>query len=87
VFIADKIAAIRADHSCVNNQFFIVTYSAIEIIYFWNLNVFACFMELSKWNLKNRNKQFLYSSTRKKKKMFGFRLKVFFGKQGIDEFE
>ena len=71
MFIADKIAAIRADHSCVNNQFLIVTYSAIENIKFIEITVTWMFSHVLygviKVELEKQNKQGFYTVVQEKK--------------------
>jgi hypothetical protein len=82
VFIADKIAAIRAYHSCVNSQFLIVTYSVIEIIIlFLLLECFRMFYGVIKVELEKQNKQFYTRVQEKKWKMYG-PIGSFFRKQG-----
>jgi hypothetical protein len=87
VFIADKIAAIRAYHSCVNSQFLIVTYSVIEIIIlFLLLECFRMFYGVIKVELEKQNKQF-YTRVQEKNGKCTVRSEDFFGNKEIDEFE
>lgn len=87
MFIADKIAAIRAYHSCVNSQFLIVTYSVIEIItLFLLLECFRMFYGVIKVELEKQNKQF-YTRVQEKNGKCTVRSEDFFGNKEIDEFE
>lgn len=79
MFVADKIAAIRAYHSCVNSQFLIVTsYSVIEfIILFLLLECFRMFYGVIKVELEKQNKQF-YTRVQEKNGKCTVRSEVFF---------